>query len=134
MTICETLPVSNPPGFIVERRTAPREPVAGTLWMIDHYGSTVLKCQCVETSEGGMRLRVPLGYGIAEGQRYELRSHLPGSRPGDGFGVVGSRWATVIRTQFRLGEDEDHLDVGVVLDSVRDTSLSYYAAAAAIGS
>jgi hypothetical protein len=124
MTRCETLPASTESGFVTERRAEPRESVAGTLWMIDHYGATVLKCQCIESSRSGMRLRVPLGYGIAEGQRYELRSHLPGRQPVEGFGVIGSRWATVVRTQVRLGEDEDHLDVGVVLDSVEDTSLA----------
>ncbi len=129
MTSCQTLPASGESRFIAERRAAPREPVAGTLWLIDHFGSTVLQCQCVEASEGGMRLRVPLGYGIAEGQRYELRSHLPGRKPVDGFGVIGSRWATVIRTQLRLGDDEDHLDVGVVFDSAPEGALALYSSA-----
>lgn len=100
-----------------ERRYEPRQPITCDLWMIDHYGSTVLRCRCLETSNNGMRLRVPLGYGIAEGQRYELRSHLPGSRPSATLGLVGSRWATVVRTQFRIEGGEDHLDVGVVLDN-----------------
>ena len=87
------------------------------LWMIDHHGSTVLRCRCVEVSENGMRLRVPLGYGVAEGQRYELRSHPPGAHaPPPPLGLVGSRWATVVRTQLLLGENEDYLDIGVVLD------------------
>ena len=108
-----------------ERRTEPRESVGGTLWMVDHNGSTILRCRCVESSPNGMRLRVPLGYGVAEGQRYELRSHLPGRQPAGGFGVIGSRWATVVRTQVRLGEDDDHLDVGVLLDATDRPSLSF---------
>ena len=124
MTNVEALSSAVPSGWPQERRAQPRQPVSGTLWMVDHHGSTVLPCHCVESSTGGMRLRVPLGYGVAEGQRYELRSHLPGSRPADGFGVVGSRWATVVRTQLRLSDDDDHLDVGVVLDAVASTSLS----------
>jgi hypothetical protein len=84
--------------------------------MVDHYGSTVLRCRCLDVSKNGMRLRVPLGYGVAEGQRYELRSHLPGASPVTSLGLVGSRWATVVRTQLYLGDNEDHLDVGVVLD------------------
>ena len=86
------------------------------LWMIDHHGSTVLRCRCMEVSKNGMRLRVPLGYGVAEGQRYELRSHLPGTPSRTTLGLVGSRWATVVRTQLCLDENEDHVDVGVVLD------------------
>ncbi len=99
-----------------DRRFEPRRPVYCDLWMIDHYGSTVLRCRCTEVSKNGMRLRVPLGYGVAEGQRYEMRSHLPGTPPKTSWGVVGSRWATVVRTQVLLDENEDYLDVGVVLD------------------
>lgn len=109
---------ASPPGApgIIERRFENREAVKCDLWMIDHHGSTVLRCHCMEVSANGMRLRVPLGYGVAEGQRYELRSHLPGSRPGPALGLVGSRWATVVRTRVCLEEHEDHLDIGVVLD------------------
>lgn len=101
----------------VDRRFESRQPVACDLWMIDHHGSTVLRCRCLEASGNGMRLRVPLGYGVAEGQRYELRSQLPGSPRSSTFGVIGTRWATVVRTRFCIEEDEDHLDIGVVLDT-----------------
>jgi hypothetical protein len=30
--------------------------------------------------------------------------------------LVGSRWATVVRTTLLVGENDDHLEVGVVLD------------------
>ncbi len=99
-----------------ERRFEGRRDTSCELWMIDHHGSTVLRCRCREISKNGMRLRVPLGYGVAEGQRYELRSHLPGTSTTGNLGLVGSRWATVVRTQLCLGECDDHLDVGVVLD------------------
>jgi len=109
--------------FFIERRFEMREPVTCDLWMIDHHGSTVLRCHCLESSVHGMRLRVPLGYGVAEGQRYELRSHLPGSRTGTTLGLVNSRWATVIRTHLHIEDGEDHLDVGVVLDTREDEPL-----------
>ncbi len=102
--------------YMDEKRFEPRRPVMCDLWMIDHYGSTVLRCRCLEVSQNGMRLRVPLGYGVAEGQRYELRSHLPGSHSRASLGLVGSRWATVVRTQLSLEGDDGHVDVGVVLD------------------
>ncbi len=100
-----------------EKRLDTRRPIACDLWMIDHYGSTVLRCRCLEMSRTGMRLRVPLGYGVAEGQRYELRSHLPGAEARNSLGLIGSRWATVVRTQMCLDGNDDHLDVGVVLDA-----------------
>lgn len=101
---------------IVERRFEPRQPVSCDLWMIDHFGSTVLRCRCIETSQSGMRLRVPLGYGVADGQRYELRSHLPGTPTGSTLGLIGSRWATVVRSKLCLEQADDYLDVGVILD------------------
>jgi hypothetical protein len=100
-----------------DRRFEQRRSVECDLWMIDHHGSTILRCQCLESSKHGMRLRVPLGYGVAEGQRYELRSHLPGEARRTMLGLVGSRWATVVRAQLCLDGESDHLDVGVVLDS-----------------
>ncbi len=110
----------------VERRFEARRPVNCELWMIDHHGSTVLRCRCLDVSKNGMRLRVPLGYGVSEGQRYELRSHLPGTEPRTSFGLVSTRWATVVRTQVCLNENEDHLDVGTVLD-VAEPVVSRYA-------
>jgi hypothetical protein len=101
---------------VAERRCEARRSVSCDLWMIDHYGSTVLRCHCTDVSKNGMRLRVPLGYGVAEGQRYELRSHLPGMMPKTSWGFIGTRWATVVRTQVLLDESEDYLDVGVLLD------------------
>lgn len=101
-----------------ERRTEARQPLGCDLWMVDHQGETVLRCECLDLSQNGMRLRVPLGYGVAEGQRYELRSHLPGARPAAPLGLVGSRWATVVRARLCVEDREDHVDVGVTLDPV----------------
>ncbi|MFH1746995.1 MAG: hypothetical protein ABIG44_08115 [Planctomycetota bacterium] len=128
----QTIPSTQVPTSFVERRGESRQSVAGTLWLVDHNGSTVFQCQCMEVSPSGMRLRVPLGYGVAEGQRYELRSHVPGTRPIEGFGVVGSRWATVVRTQVRLDAADDHLDVGVALDAADTTALSVSATTALV--
>jgi hypothetical protein len=115
-----------------DRRSEPRQPVVGMLWMVDHDGDTVLPCHCLEASPVGMRLRVPLGYGVAEGQRYELRSHLPGARPIEGFGLTGCRWATVVRAQVCLEGQAAHVDVGVTLDAVASTSLSVSATKALV--
>jgi len=63
-----------------------------------------------------MRLRVPLGYGVGVGQRYELRSHLPGQRPAPGFGVIGSAWITIVEACILLGEEGDRVEVHAVRD------------------
>jgi hypothetical protein len=100
-----------------ERRARARTSVFADLWMIDHGGDTVLRCHALETSEVGMRLRVPVGYGVAEGQRYELTSHPPGEPRGVSLGFTKSRWVRVVRTKLRVHDGEDHLDVGVVFES-----------------
>ena len=81
-----------------DRRMEPREPTIGCLWMIGNHSSNILRCRCVDISRKGMRLRVPLGYGIQEGQRYELTSHLPGQSAPPGLGLMFNRRAQVIRT------------------------------------
>ena len=101
--------------FIGERRNESREPVIGNLWMIDNQTSTVLRCRCIDVSSHGMRLRVPLGYGVHEGQHYELTSHLPGQSSPPGLGLMVSRRAEVVRTQILATDDEYDVDVGVVL-------------------
>lgn len=69
-------PVAANPG---ERPQGPGAALAGDLWMIDHAGSTMLRCRRLEASGAGMRLCVPAGYGVAVGQRYELRGRGSGS-------------------------------------------------------
>ena len=105
--------------FVRERRTESREPVIGSLWMIDSQGSTTLRCRCVDVCSSGMRLRVPLGYGVRKGQRYELTSHRPGQSSPPGLGLMVSRRAEVVRTQIVQSEDEYDVEVGVALDRVR---------------
>ncbi len=40
--------------------------------MLDNEGATVLPCRCLKSSDRGLRLEAPSGYGLAEGQEYEL--------------------------------------------------------------
>ena len=50
MSSCQTLEAAIDSGATAERRAQTREPVSGTLWMIDHAGATVLRCRCVDAS------------------------------------------------------------------------------------
>lgn len=112
---------SGMPPAAIDRRLEQRTPVQADLWMIDHLGSTILHCQCVDVSESGMRLRVPLGYGVSESQRYEIRSENFASDQGvtDRFLGVDVRrrsWVTVVRARVAFDQLEDYLDVGVVME------------------
>lgn len=92
--------------------------------MIDSASSTVMRCRCVDASAQGMRLRVPLGYGVNEGQQYELTSHLPGQSSPPGLGLMVSRRAVVVRAEVTPSEDEFNVDVGVVLAPSRKAVLA----------
>jgi hypothetical protein len=104
---------------LTERRAEFRQAVLGNLWMIDSHSSTVFRCLCVDASRSGMRLRVPLGYGVRAGQQYELTSHLPGQTSPPGLGLMVSRRAAVVRTKIVPSHDEYDVDVGVQLAPTR---------------
>lgn len=103
--------------MVGERRSEVREQVVGCLWIIDNHTSTIMRCRCVDASNNGMRLRVPMGYSLREGQSYELTSHLPGQSSPPGMGLMLNRRARVVRTQMVTAEDEYDTEVGVTLTS-----------------
>jgi hypothetical protein len=107
-----------------ERRSEHRDNVIGNLWMIDNASSTVMRCRCVDASSQGMRLRVPLGYGISQGQQYELTSHLPGQSAPPGLGLMVSRRAVVVRAEVTPSDDEFNVEVGVRLAPSRTAVLA----------
>jgi hypothetical protein len=113
-------PMAANPG---ERPQGPGSALTGDLWMIDHAGSTVLRCRCLEASATGMRLCVPAGYGVAVGQRYELRGRVPGEHPSALLRAILASWVTVVQTQNMTDEDGDRLDVGVAVDLVEPTPM-----------
>lgn len=102
--------------LLAERRADSRESVQADLWLIDPHSNTVLRAQVVDVSPGGMRLRVPIGYGVHPGQHYELCSHLPqGESPL--LGLAYRRRVAVRRAQLAAGCDREHWDVGVAFES-----------------
>lgn len=119
VSLTEAVPVK--PDVGNDRRREPRENIPADLWMVDHAGETILKCRCNEVSEHGMRLSVPVGYGIAEGQRYELRSRMPGAGSADRGGFLDrSRWVRVVRTAVRLDGAFGTIDIGVTFDDAAE--------------
>ena len=112
-------PMAANPG---ERQQGPGAALAGDLWMIDHAGSTVLRCRCLAASATGMRLCVPAGYGVAVGQHYELRRRVPGERPAV-LRAIAASWVTVVQTQSMTDENGERLEVGVAVDMVEPTPM-----------
>ena len=130
---------SLPPQPAFERRNAERRSTCGRVWMTSPDSGVSFPCECLNTSEDGMCLRAPLGYGIRIGQRYALSSHLPGSRPIAEWSVAANpreallredmslglsirRWGTVVRARIALRSDgapHDALEIGLSLDEPR---------------
>jgi hypothetical protein len=96
----------------VERRASTRIPVRGTVWLVDAAGQAVTRAESGDVSDEGARMSVPLGYGFAEGQNYELRVNGPGTRPA-AFGLRTSRWAEVVRTRITFNKPEGELELGL---------------------
>jgi hypothetical protein len=86
------------------------------MWLIDHCGATILCCRGLASSRGQMHLRVPIGYGTAEGQRYELSWHPPGANIAALPGPIVSRWVRVVRVEFGGDVPEEHLDVTLAFE------------------
>ncbi len=112
-----TLPRS---GLILDdRRDLQRWPAQCDVWLLDLEGMTVLRCQTDNVSSGGLHCTVPIGFGLAVGQRYELRIR----RPNDDLAAVRPAWAgcygTIIRTRLITDGITDRLAVAVRFDSVQ---------------
>jgi hypothetical protein len=104
---------------IEERRRWPRNipPISTTLRTL--AGIEIPACPTDNLSEGGMRLTVPIGFGVAVGQRYEVLLHPAGAEPGMADLVGQERYGTVVRTEIMLASegDDDRVGVGLRFDT-----------------
>ena len=99
-----------------DRRGGPRR--EGDYWasLLSLDGREVISCQLNNMCEGGLHFTAPVGYGFAVGQRYEL---LVGERDVAGLDhkLVGEgHYATIVRTEFLIGDQGDQVGVGLRFD------------------
>lgn len=106
----ETLPMFDRwrlDGFRDERsdkRDYTRRPMACDIWLIDLGGQSVLRCKTDNVGDAGLHAHAPIGFGLAVGQRYELKMTqntaraVLGPHPAKSLG-----YGTVIRTEMKLG-------------------------------
>jgi len=97
--------------------------LSGDLWMIDHNGTTVLRCRCLTAAAARMHLCVPVGYGVAVGQRYELSARSLGENSFAPSRAVVKSWVTVVQTQGMTDADPDRIDVAVAVDQIEPTPI-----------
>ena len=56
-----------------EKRDYSRRSIQCNLWMIDGESQAVLRCKISDISDAGLHASAAIGFGLAIGQRYELR-------------------------------------------------------------
>lgn len=105
------------PTMLEEKREFQRAPSSADLWLLDLEGLTVLRSQADNIGSGGLHTTVPIGYGLAVGQRYELRIrplHAPVAPGRPGWAAC---YGTIIRTRLMTERNHDRLGVAIRFDT-----------------
>ena len=87
------------------------------LWASLHAldGTEVLHCKPDDLGEGGLHITAPVGHGFAVGQRYKMYVGR-GEHSSQGNLIGDGQYATVVRTEFLMGEQRDSVGVGLRFD------------------
>jgi hypothetical protein len=106
-----------PEGIFTDRRESARRPHRLRTCLMPLRGTDDISCLSDDVSVQGMHVTVPVGYGLAVGQRFELLVAAPGASVGLGPLLVGpGRFATVVRTRLQVGESDGWVGVGLRFD------------------
>ena len=105
-----------------EKRQWPRRSLRCPLTLIDNAGepksnAVVISAECSDVGNGGLYGIVPIGYGVAIGQRYTFELTIGERGPEPGSRQVVSQQGEIVRAELLLGEDGygDRVGVGVRL-------------------
>ena len=103
----------------VDKRDYDRRKLQCDLWMCDVAARSVLRCKTDDVSDAGIHATAPIGFGLAVGQRYEVRIADTGSLVAGGNSLSSPLgYGTVIRTEIRLGgERPDHVGLDMRFDA-----------------
>lgn len=92
-----------------EQRIYSRRKLECDVWLIDLAAETVVRCKTNDVSDADLYATSPVGYGLALGQRYEIRI---AGRTADGKTsphlAPSLGYATVVRTQIEIGRGDPH--------------------------
>lgn len=89
-----------------DQREYARRRIACDVWLIDTASQSVLRCQSDDLSDAGLHATAPIGFGLAVGQRFEVRIAAPQK-----IGAMSAHLATslgygtVIRTEIKTNDD-----------------------------
>jgi hypothetical protein len=99
-----------------ERREGVRREAGFWAGLVTLAGAEVLRCKADNVSEGGLHLTVPIGYGLAVGQRYEVLVGRQEDSTEQGNFLGEGHYATVVRTEFLINDQGDGVGVGLRFD------------------
>lgn len=89
-----------------ERRDYARQQVARDLWLIDLESQSVLRCKTDDICDAGLCASAPIGFGLAVGQRYEVRLSSSQSTPSSSPHLAASLgYGTILRSGIEVEKD-----------------------------
>jgi hypothetical protein len=102
----------------LDKRDYDRRDIKCDLWMLDVSAQSVLRCKTDDISDAGLHATAPVGFGLAVGQRYEVRIAHTETAKGSAHLAAPLGYATVIRTEFHLdSERQDRVGFAVRFDA-----------------
>jgi len=80
-----------------------------------------IPAECTNIGNGGLYATVPIGYGVAIGQRYTFQLTIGERGPEPGSRQLVSQQGEIVRVELMLGEDgyADRIGIGVRLTGPR---------------
>jgi len=108
-------------GRAQENRQCSRRSLHCAVALVDHAGEkderVVISAECTNVCNGGVFAIVPMGYGVAIGQRYTFQLAVRERGPEAGSPQIVSQPGEIVRVELLLGEDgyADQLGIGVRL-------------------
>lgn len=103
----------------LDHRDYDRKQVQCDLWLIEPSSQSILRCKTNNVSDAGLHAHAPVGFGLAVGQRYEIRLAPPNTtpRPLSDQWAKSLGYATVVRTEIHVGDERpDHVGFAVRFD------------------
>lgn len=101
-----------------DRRDYTRRQMTCDVWLLDLSGQSVLRCKTEDVSDAGLQATAPIGYGLAVGQRFEVRiaNTEDAALVSDHFGA-SLGYGTVIRTAVKIvTPEQDRIGFAVRFD------------------
>jgi hypothetical protein len=91
----------------LDHRDYKRRAMKCDVWLTDVESQSVLRCCTDDVSDAGFHATAPIGFGLAVGQRYELRMARTDTGVRNAAAVTKSLgYATIIRTEIEVGKDK----------------------------